>query len=474
MSIERAAPEEQGISSASIGRFIRALEDQESSVISMMLLRGGKVIAEFYKYPYRPDSLQLLFSLTKSITGIGIGIACDKGLLSLQDRVITFFPNHLPPVISENLSRMTVRDLLTMSCGIGENTYAQLFAAKEWTRAFLAQDFVHEPGTYYEYCTHASYMLSAIVEAVTGESFYTFIQRNLLEPLQIYESSWEKSPEGTTAGGMGLGLSTEAIAKFGQTLLCGGRYAGRQIVSEDFVRQATTSQIHKGTVIPGARSTRYGYQIHIDSEGGCFYGDGAFGQLCYVALRQDMVLAITSQKSDVNRIIGLLWRHVLIETADNPLPPSHEHRRLIEQLKSLRFPVPISNNDIPTFPIDGTYILGHNPAGLARMTLRTEQMKLNILLEYAEREDSLLSFRFDLPAKGRDAFIKDIEYHRQVYRSFASWTVNTLLLTVFYIETPYVASYRIYFNSGQIRLDFSINSSFTLTDFTCTGDKLPG
>lgn len=268
MHLNRTTPEEQGVPSAGISRFTAALEAQEPTVISMMLLRHGSVIAEFCKYPYRPEGLRLLFSLTKSVTGIGIGIACDRGLLSLEDRVLSFFPNLSPPVVSDNLNRMTVRDLLTMSPGIGENTYASLYAQKEWVRAFLAQNFVHAPGTHYEYSTHSSYMLSAILETVTGGSFYSFIRQNLLRPLGIFESSWEKSAEGITAGGMGLGLSTEGIAKFGQLLLDEGRYGGRQIVSGAFVRQATAPQIQKGTVKPGSRSTCYGYQIHMDSEEG--------------------------------------------------------------------------------------------------------------------------------------------------------------------------------------------------------------
>jgi len=471
MSIKRTAPEEQGISSDKIGRFVRALEEQEPNTISMIMLRGGKVVAEFCKYPYKPGGLQLLFSLTKSVTGIGVGIACDKGVLALQDKVISFFPDSMPPILSDNLSRMTVRDLLTMSCGIGENTYAQLFAAHDWIKAFLAQDFVHTPGTCYEYSTHASYMLSAIMETVTNESFYSFIRHNLLEPLQIYESSWEKSPEGITAGGMGLGLSIEAIAKFGQMLLCGGRYDGRQIVSENFVRQAVSPQIHKGPVKPGARSQFYGYQIHIDRESGCFFGDGAFGQLCYVAPQYDIVLAVTSQKSDMNRVIGLLWQHVLSEAGGTALPPSGKSRELDGRLRALRFPIPASTGILPDHSIDGTYTFKGNLAGLECITLKLRQDELEAVFSYAARDDSRLVFRFDRATQGRDIFVKDIEYHRQRYVGFASWKKDTLDLTVFYIETPYVTRHRIHFEGENIRLDFSINVSFTLTDFSCNGEK---
>lgn len=188
---------------------------------------------------------------------------------------------------------------------------------------------------------------------------------------------------------------------------------------------------------------------------------------------QDTVLAVTAQKSDVNRVIGLLWEHVLGETSQAALPPCPESRALADRLKALRFPVPALTGLTPDIPIDGIYRLCANPAGLERMTLRIVREELEVRLQYAKRDDSLLHFRFDRPAEGTDIFIKDIETHRQPYAGFASWAGNALALTVYYIETPYVTTHRVQFDGGGIRLDFSVNVSFTLTDFSCRGERLP-
>ena len=282
MNLLTDVPENHGIRSDIIADFIEELELLDLQVTSLVLLRNGKSIAQFCKKPYDKNCLQLLFSLSKSFTGIGAGIACDMGLITLDDQVISFFSDMLPPVLSENLQGMQVKHLLTMSCGIHENTYGQLYPQKDWVKAFLAQDFPHKPGMFYRYSTHATYMLSAIMEKVAGVSFYAFLKKHLLEPMEIHDSSWEACGQGITAGGMGLGLTTQSMAKFGQMLLDKGVYRDRRIVSEEYVKLAISQQIEKGRQEKVSRSQGYGFQIHIDREAGCYFGDGAFGQLCYV------------------------------------------------------------------------------------------------------------------------------------------------------------------------------------------------
>lgn len=257
MDILTGTPESQGVSSEAVLAFVDALEARDLQIISLVLLRGGQKIAQLCRAPYEQDGLRLLFSLSKSFTGIGMGIAIDQGLLSLDDAVISFFPDKLPEDLSDNLRAMTVRHLLTMSCGNRDDIYPLVYPERDWVRAFLAQHFPCAPGSFYRYNTHASYMLSAIVERVTGGNFYAFVKEHLLGPLDIAESSWEVCRQGVTAGGMGLGLSTESVARFGQMLLGGGVYGGRRIVSQRYVALATSAQIDKGSQEKPSRSEAY-------------------------------------------------------------------------------------------------------------------------------------------------------------------------------------------------------------------------
>ena len=82
-----------------------------------MVLRHGHVVAEGWWGPYRRDDSHVLFSLSKSFASTGIGLAIAEGRLSLDDTVLSFFPEDAPAEPSENLKAMRVRDLLAMSTG---------------------------------------------------------------------------------------------------------------------------------------------------------------------------------------------------------------------------------------------------------------------------------------------------------------------------------------------------------------------
>ena len=127
--IEAKPPESQGVSSSAIIALVDEFERRELQITSFILLRNGYKIAELCKSPYEIDCIQLWFSVTKSFTGIGVGIACDKGLLGLDDYMVSFFPDKLPEIVPGNLAKMRVRHLLSMTSGIHDNTY-ELFTRK--------------------------------------------------------------------------------------------------------------------------------------------------------------------------------------------------------------------------------------------------------------------------------------------------------------------------------------------------------
>ena len=152
------------MSSKVILDFIEGIEQDEAiNLKTFMLLCDNKILAQFSKEPYSIEDQQLLFSMTKSFASLGVGIAADKGCLDIEDKIISYFTNKLPEQISDNLREVKVKHLLTMTSGIHDNTYEMLYPQKDWVKAFLAQNFPHEPGTYYRYSTHGSHILSALI-----------------------------------------------------------------------------------------------------------------------------------------------------------------------------------------------------------------------------------------------------------------------------------------------------------------------
>lgn len=474
-SFKTDIPENQGISSKALIEFIDETEKQNLQVTSFMLIRNRKIIAQFWKKPYRRDCLQLLFSLTKSFTSIGVGIVYDKGLIDLEDYVVSFFPDKLPDNPSPNLKKIKIKHLLSMTCGIHENTYSILYPQKDWVKAFLAQDFPHEPGTYYRYSTHASHMLSAIIERVSGLSFFDFVNANLFEPLGITKATWEVCSSGITAGGMGLSLTTESIAKFGQMLLDKGIYNGKRIVSEKYIDLATTKQSDNRTNETGKHKNGYGYQIRI-AENSCFFGVGGFGQLCFVAPNEKTVVAVTSRKNNWDSVIDLIYTKILGQAPNESLTSSAESEILAIKLANMAFPVP-EFKEIPKDAPDLNNIcftLEDNSHGLRSISFEQESYdQLICKMNYFNRNKSILKFSFIKPVCGKDVFIKDIQYHEQEYVSYAVWnTTNSLELTLFYIETPYVVTYLIELKDKEIKVAFHMNGSINLHDFIVLGKRL--
>src|SRR5207302_3779633 len=131
---------------------------------------------------------------------------------SLDDPVLKFFPDDAPAEPSNNLKAMRVSDLLRMSTG--QQAEPARTADQAWTKSFLAQPVPFKPGTHFLYNTSATYVLSAAVQKATGQTVLDYLRPRLFEPLGIDRPTWEASPQGSSAGGFGLSVRTEDIAKF--------------------------------------------------------------------------------------------------------------------------------------------------------------------------------------------------------------------------------------------------------------------
>src|ERR1700712_391141 len=114
----------------------------------------------------------MMHSFTKSVTVSAIGMALDKGAFHMTDKVVSFFPEHLPPVVSENLAAMTVEDLLTMRTGHNVMTSGGDWRTikTSWVAEFFKIPVVYKPGTKWVYTSAATYILSAIFSKTMGTS----------------------------------------------------------------------------------------------------------------------------------------------------------------------------------------------------------------------------------------------------------------------------------------------------------------
>jgi CubicO group peptidase (beta-lactamase class C family) len=478
----KGLPEDHNLSSRNLLDFFSQIEQSELAVNSFMLLQDGVVTAESARAPYRLDQPQLLYSLSKSFTSIAVGIAVDEGLLQLEDSVISFFPDKLPDAVSSNLAKMTVHHLLSMTAGHHDNIYGAVAQEEDWVRAFLAQEVPHEPGSHYVYSTHSTYMLSAIIERVSGQSLTGFLQPRLFEPLAIPRPVWETCPLGITAGGMGLSLSTESIAKFGQLLLNKGEYNGNRIVSEHYLALAVREQSDNRLSAPIDRidsAQGYGYQFHLCRRG-CYRGDGSFGQLCLVAPGENIVIAATAafgSMQQLQTLLDLIYEYIIDRLGGQEADSEADNLELQGKLAAWTYPFPLDQpGSSPLISLDDrSYRLGHNPHGLREIRLEKQKDRLTVQLSYGDERDNGLPFSLTERLYAQDVFHKDLSLHLQEVVTSAAWQDrHTLKLTLLYIETPYIVTYTIGFREQEIDLEFQINVSLNIPQYSTTGRMITG
>lgn len=391
----RTSPERQGVSSEAVLQFVEAVEREIHEFHSFMLVRHGCVIAEGWWAPYRREYPHMLFSLSKSFTSTAVGLAVSEGRFRIDDAVLSFFPDEAPAEISDMLAAMEVQHLLTMTTGHETDSWAYMADETDtaWVKRFFQVPVLHMPGKHFVYDSGASYMLSAIVQKTTGMKLTDYLKPRLFEPIGIENASWQESPEGINKGGIGLSITTEDIARFGQLYLQKGVWQGKQVIPEAWIATATAAQVPNGNDAESDWTQGYGYQFW-RCRYGAYRGDGVFGQYCIVLPEQDAVLAVTGGMDvfDMQQPLNLLWENLLPAMGDKPLDEaSASEQRLREKLDDLkRLPVE-GNVTSPTMAqVSGrTYVVDENALGIQTMTLDFSQTGCAVRITAAGHEETI-------------------------------------------------------------------------------------
>ncbi len=320
-----AAPEV----AAAVDSFVNATQTRpvapdSITLHSIMILKHGNVVYEKWFNGHSADTPHPMFSVSKTFTATAVGLAINEGKLKLDDPVVSFFPDKLPAEPSDNLKAMTVRDLLTMTCGHDVEPNSSKSDSLDWVQGFLSWPVEHKPGTYYLYNSIGTYMLSAIVQKVTGEKLIDYLDKRLFQPLNIARPQWDESPQGINCGGWGLMLKTEDMAKMGQLFLQKGQWNGEQIVPAEWLKEMSSYQVPSapsGTRFEDLEKAGlnkdnnewvqgYGYQMWICRHN-AFRADGFAGQYIMVFPDRDAVLVLTTSSSLYQPYMDLVWQYLL-------------------------------------------------------------------------------------------------------------------------------------------------------------------
>ncbi|MBN2367124.1 MAG: serine hydrolase [Calditrichaeota bacterium] len=310
--LPRSTPEEQGVPSATIARFFQNIEEKGYDVHGLMMMRHGKVIAEHWWKPYGPQYQHAMYSATKTFTSTAVGFAVQEGLLEIEDKVISFFPDLLPDTISPQLAKLSVKHLLTMSVGHSSTRYASSGVSQ--VRSFLGTSFAHEPGTSFAYNITASHMLSHIISRVSGVSIHEYLKPRLLDPLGIEDVVWEMDNDGYNMGNGGSHMKTSDMAKMGLFLINKGKWKEQQLLDPGWIEAATTTHIYQHPERSDEEnenaaddgSQGYGYQIWMGRHNS-YRAIGGQNQLIMVIPEYDFVLVCHSSIGDEAGFNSLIY-----------------------------------------------------------------------------------------------------------------------------------------------------------------------
>jgi CubicO group peptidase (beta-lactamase class C family) len=321
----RTAPEEQGFDAAALADVIEQIDAQDMPIDSLLVVRNGVLVLDAYFYPYREDLLHDVASVTKSVTSTLVGIATDRSLLSLDQKVLATFPELTPASISDGKEDIDLRDLLTMSSGLdcgrapGEPELYEMIASSNWIEYALSIPMAVAPGTEFAYCSPGSHVLSAMITKATAKPALDFARDALFGPLGILHTEWPDDPQGFSHGWGDLRLHPRDMARIGHLFLNEGSWNGLQVVSEEWVDQATRHQ-----VTADADGTGYGYQWWVLSGAfaGLYEARGRGGQAIIAWPDKDIVAVFTGRGMDVRAEVAPLLIAAL--KSDEPLPPNPE------------------------------------------------------------------------------------------------------------------------------------------------------
>lgn len=336
---KKATPEEVGLPSSEVSRFINYLNDNSHATHSLLLIRDDKIFTEAYWKPFDKDFCHRQYSQTKSFVGIAIGLLVSDGKLSLDDKVIDYFPEKIdnPDGIPERLKNQTVRQMLTMTT-VGEDRW--WFGQSDPDRThiyFNGRTKAKLSGALWEYDSSGSQVLSSLVEKLAGKSLLDFLTERLFSHMGTFKTAKIlKTPNGDSWGDSAMICTARDMASFAKLLMDGGRFEGRQLVDEAYVREATSRVVDNyEEKEAGVFGHGYGYQIWQAPRGGyAFVGMG--GQLTVTIPSKKLIFVINSDNqgnpAGYDLLVNGFLSFVVDRILDEPLPANDTE---LEKLNSL-------------------------------------------------------------------------------------------------------------------------------------------
>jgi CubicO group peptidase (beta-lactamase class C family) len=291
-----STPEAQGLNS---DIFLKASEHakQLGFVDSLLVVRNGYLISENYYNGYDKDTPHIVASASKTFTGALVGIAKRENLLTLDQKLVDFFPEYVTPLMDPRKNQITVRHLLQMLAGFWDVDTMQ--SSNRIRYAIEHLPIYDDPGKSWFYGTVGANLLSGIITRVSGMSTFAFAQTYLFEPIGITVSAWKRDPAGIYVGGYGMQFTPRNMARFGYLYIQKGWSNGLKIIPDDYLHEGWTRSTPSFGMLPhdAVQESGYGYLWWIAKMGDywTYLARGHGGQHILVVPELDMVVVLTGK-----------------------------------------------------------------------------------------------------------------------------------------------------------------------------------
>ena len=348
-------PEAKGISASCIIDTLSEIDIRGISMHSFLLCKDDCLVAEGYYAPVKKDDLHRMFSVTKSFVSIAIGLLQEEGRLSLDDSIVKFFPEYVPNTCEAHpwLLATTIRDMLSMRSCHASTTYDKFSSKTDWVKSFFTVAPTHKPGTVFHYDTSATHTLCALVEKLTGMKMLDYLRNKVLNEIGFSKEAYCLTDGfGVSMGGSGLMATSRDLMCFALLILHNGNLNGKQYISADYIKEATSFQT--ATCVTGpipSESQGYGLQFWTGEHGSIVcYGMG--GQLAILLPEYNTAIVTTADTQGYqggNQVIyDAIFRHILpeLEKRQSPWTPSDEEKLAFEQFMSKLAMRPLNHNKV--------------------------------------------------------------------------------------------------------------------------------
>lgn len=346
-----------------VNGFMSTLNEMEIPFHGFMVIKDNKLLTEKTFGTYTPDSMHRMFSVAKSFAALGIGCLADEGKLSLDDKICDYFPEYIPEEgVHEYLAALTIRQMLSMTTCYGGPTYRY---DDDWTKSFFVAPPSHIPGSIFNYDTSASFVLGALVEKLSGKKVLDYLREKCLNEIGFSKEAYiQPAANGVSDCGSGLMCSMRDLAKI--ITLCAnyGKYNGKQLLPEWFIREAGKKQICNDLQDNSEERHGYGYFMwKTRHDGYCMYGLG--GQLAVCFPNENLVFVTIADTKENVAGIQILWRAFY----DYIYPCFNSERRAATCFAPTVGELTSPSDDRIS---KKKYVFGENPCGFISFSLDTE------------------------------------------------------------------------------------------------------